>query len=441
VQPGAGDQGVRVRHTPRPGGWLLAPASQVLLTGGAQVVVQVLGLLAGIAVVRFLSPLQYAAYTVTNATIGALIAIADSGVAAGVLASGGRVWADREGLGRVIVTAQAVRSRVLPTVLVAAVCLVVWVTMRLGLRLSEATLLSCSVLPLVWATTRTQILEVVPRLRQDLRSLQSLQVLNNAGRLLMVCATVPVLPFAAIAIGGAAVPQAWLAWRLRRRASLHANLDAAVDETTRHALQTQVRRTMPAAIYFALSGQLAIGLVSFLGTAHQVASVGALGRVSMVLVALNSAFAVLVVPRFARLLDDDPARVRRWYWLAQALLLSACLFLVVIVGAFRDQVLWVLGPSYAELGREVVLMAGSGVVWTMAGGALALASARAVVTPYWLLIPTSLLVEVIAIITLPVGTVVGAILLSSATALTQWSLYSGYFHWRMGRRPAARVGA
>jgi hypothetical protein len=415
--------------------------AQVLLTGGAQVAVQILGLLAGIAVVRLLSPLQYAAYTVTNAATGALIAIADSGLAAGVLAHGGQVWSDREALGRVVVTGQSVRGRMLPAVLLVAVCFVVWVTMRLGLGLGDATLLACSALPLLWATTRSQILEVVPRLRQDLRSLQSLQVLNNAGRLFMVCAVVPFLPLAAIAIGSAALPQAWLAWRLRRRAALHADLDAPVDEATRRALRTQVRRTLPAAIYFAVSGQLAIGLVSFLGTAHQVASVGALGRVTMLLVALNSAFAVLVVPRFARVCVGDPAHVRRRFWLAQGLLLGACLALVAMVSAFRNQVLWVLGPAYAGLGSEAVLMACNGVLWAMAGGALALASARGVVTPYWLLIPASLVVEATAILMLPVGTIVGAILLSSATALTQWLLYSGYFHWHAGHRRAARVGA
>ena len=423
----------------RPDGGRLAPVAKVLVTGGAQVVVQVLGLLAGIAVVRMLSPLQYAAYTVTNAATGALIAIADSGVTAGILAHGGRVWSDRAGLGRVIVTGQAVRRRMLPAVLVIAVGVVVWVTMRLGLGFADAALLACSAVPLLWATTRTQILEVVPRLRQDLYSLQSLQVLNNAGRLFMVCAVVPFLPFAAIAIGGAALPQAWLAWRLRVRAASHADLDATVDEATLRALRVQVRRTLPAAIYFAVSGQLAIGLVSFLGTAHQVAGVGALGRLTMLLVALNSAFAVLVVPRFARVLDEDPARVRRWFWLAQGLLLGACMVLVLLVSLFRDQVLWVLGPAYAGLGREVVLMACNGVLWAMAGGALALVSARAVVTPYWLLIPVSLVVEATAIVSLPVGTIVGAILLSSATALAQWALHAGYFHWVAGRRTGAQA--
>ncbi len=409
-------------------------ARVVFGTAGAQILVQALGLLAGLAVVRGLAPIEYAAYTVANAAIGALIAISDSGVAAGVLSQGGRIWQDRVALGSVLVTGQRLRRRMLPAAFAIAAGFVTWVTMRLGLGLLPSLLIALAGLPALWLTTQTQMLEVVPRLQQDIGRLQRLQVSNGLGRLLLVVALLPLAPWAAIAIAAAALPQAWCVWRLRRLAARYADLDSPPNAAVDAVLRRQVRRTMPAVIYFAISGQLSIGLVSLLGTARQVASVGALGRLTMLLVALSAAFGVLVVPRFARLDDRDPSRVLRFFWLAQAALFLAGLGVVGLVAIFRSQVVWILGPNYAGLEREAVLMAGTGVLWAMAGGALNLVGVRGIVTPPWFIIPVSLTVEVSAILVLPVGTVLGAIEFGAAAAFVQWALHASHFHWLLARR-------
>jgi hypothetical protein len=383
-----------------------------------------------------LTPLEYAVYTVANATVGALIAIADSGVTAGVLSLGGRVFGDRAALGVVLCSGLRVRRRILIPMLGVATIVVSVVTVRLGIPPGAAVLIALSALPSIWLNSTSQILEIVPRLFQEVRNLQGLQVLNNVARLACLVLVLPVLPMAWAAIAVTAVPQAWFIARLRSLTRKHAQLEAAPDPAVVGDLRRRVARTLPTAVYFALSGQLAIGLVSILGTARQVASVGALGRLSMVLVAVGSAFGVLVVPRYARLVAERAEAVRRWFWGAQGLLLGLCALVVGGVAVFQDAIVWVLGPAYAGLGPEAVLMAINGGLWVMAGGVLALSTARGVVTPYWLLIPTSLTVELAAIVLLPVGTVRGSIYLSALTGLNQWVVYLGYFVWTMRPRRA-----
>jgi len=405
----------------------------LLGTGGAQIAIQALAFLAGIAVVRFLPPLEYAAYTVTNTVLGSLVVIVDSGLAAGVLATGGRVWQDRRQLGTVVATALRLRRRMIPAAIIVTLVAVIVVVTRLGMTPWAALLLACASLPLLVSTSRTQILEAVPKLNQELRTVQTLQAGSNGARLVLLVMLLPAFGSAALAVAAAAVPQFWQAWRLRSCVARHADLHAATDPAVARTLRAQVRRTLPTAIYFAVSGQLSIWLVSIFGAARQVAGVGALSRLIMLLVAVSSAFSLLVVPRFARLSAGGVAQLRRAFWGAQALLFALGAVVVGGVAMFRQPVLWVLGPAYSDLGVEALLMAINGLAWAMAGGTLNLATARGVVTPSWLLIPCSLAVELVAALLLPVGTVTGAIFLSLATAMIQWALHAGHFEYATRR--------
>lgn len=49
------------------------------LTGGAQILVQAIGFISGIMVIRLLSPQQYAYYTLANTVLGTMVVLADGG--------------------------------------------------------------------------------------------------------------------------------------------------------------------------------------------------------------------------------------------------------------------------------------------------------------------------------------------------------------------------
>jgi O-antigen/teichoic acid export membrane protein len=400
---------------------------------GAQGVVQLLTFVSGLLVIRLLAPEQYAYYTIAQTVLGAMTVLSDSGLSSGVLAQGGRVWQNPLGLGTVLQTGLAMRRRIAAAVVVVMLPVAYLLMRHQAAPVETAVAVTLSIVPLFAATLTTNLLEVVPRLHQQLLPLQRIQLGANVGRLLGLAAVLPLLPYASAACVVAAVPQLWVAARLRRQAARHADPHAPNDREVRRALLGQVRRLLPLALYYALSGQLTVLLVSVFGSTHEVAALGALGRLAMVLSAVGAAFTMIALPRFARIPPEQHRLISVRYWQAQGALVAVCAVPMLLLAAFPAPVLAVLGPSYSGLEHEAQLFAASTVITSLSGAALALGAARDVITPSAVAVPYAIAVQVVLIMCLPVDTIAGVIWVSLGGALAQWVLNVGYF---MRRRAA-----
>lgn len=76
----------------RAGEW----AKLIAITGSAQVMVQAIGFISGILVIRLLPTHEYALYTLANTMLGTMTLLADGGIATGVMSQGGKVWQDKQ---------------------------------------------------------------------------------------------------------------------------------------------------------------------------------------------------------------------------------------------------------------------------------------------------------------------------------------------------------
>jgi O-antigen/teichoic acid export membrane protein len=216
---------------------------------------------------------------------------------------------------------------------------------------------------------------------------------------------------------------------LRGIAAAHASLREPPDVQARARIVEQVRRTLPAMLYYTWSGQLAVWLISIFGRTDSVAAVGALGRLAMILAALGTAFSVVAVPRYARIPKTERGRLRWRYWQAQALLAAACALPLAALLAFPDVVLALLGPHYVGLEREAALMAASSLMAVMAGAAFSLGAARGVVAPPWLVVPCGLALQAALILALRLDSLAGVIWLALLSETGLWLLHVGYFTW------------
>src|SRR5438477_4841793 len=86
-----------------------------------QAVVQVLGFLSGILVIRSLTQQEYAYFTIANTMQGTLNLLADIGISTGVISIGGHVWQDRRRFGELINTGLHLRKQL---AIAAVVCVV-----------------------------------------------------------------------------------------------------------------------------------------------------------------------------------------------------------------------------------------------------------------------------------------------------------------------------
>src|SRR4051812_6756956 len=149
-----------------------------------QAVVQALGFLSGILIIRKLTQQEYAYFTIANTMQGTLNLLADIGISAGVVSIGGRVWQDRHRFGQLINTGLQLRKK-LALVAAALVVPVLYLLLaRNGAGFSYGCLLVVLVLGGLLPQLSIGILSVVPRLRSDIRWIQVIDFTAAALRLI-----------------------------------------------------------------------------------------------------------------------------------------------------------------------------------------------------------------------------------------------------------------
>lgn len=406
--------------------WVPA-ARAALVAGGTQAAIHLVTLLTGLAVVRLLPVQEYAYYTIVNAMLGTLLVLTDGGASESVLAQGGRVWRDRDALGGVVAGGLRLRRR-LATVAALVSIPVAWILLRnQGASAAAAALLIACAMPLFLTSLTSQLLEIVPRLHQAVWPLQRVQLLGHGLRFVAVLGGAAVWPVAWLVSLVTGMAQLWSTLRIRSLAREVADWHRPPDPDAWSRMVSYVRRAMPGAIYFAFAGQIVVWLISLFGNTESVAQVGALTRLAMVLNLLTSVSALVVTPRFARLPDRGGAPILSRYWQMQGAFAFLLLLVVGVVAMSPGTALRVLGPEYAGLTHEVVLVAFSGALGVLAASAYSMSAARGIVVAPIPMLLSSLLTQIVLIGVLPLDTVAGVLWLGALGNAFSWLLYAGYF--------------
>ncbi len=398
-----------------------------LFTGGAQGAIQLLTFLNGIAAIRLLPLREYAYYTIINAVLGTMTVLTDGGVSQSVMAQGGKVWNDRAALGAVVAGGQKLRRRFALFAGLIAMPMAFVLLQKQGASAGLAVLLILSTVPLFLSAFAGQLFEVMPRLHQSLWPLQRIQLATSGVRLVAVVSALLLFPAAWITSLASGVAQLWSTFRIRTLAQTFADWRQPPDPVAWKRMNAQVRRALPGAIYFAFSGQITIWLISIFGTSEAVAQVGALGRLAMAFNLFSSVFALMLIPRFARMPERGGAGVLTRYWEVQGVLLLTMSLVVLAVAAFPEPALFVLGSAYSATASQVTLMAAGGALNVLSGSAYAMAAARGVVVSPVLAISYSLIVQAALIASLPLGAVGGVLWLGALGSALLWLLHAGNF--------------
>ncbi len=130
---------------------------------------------------------------------------------------------------------------------------------------------------------------------------------------------------------------------------------------------------VPGVIFYALQGQIAVLLITIFGRTAAVASVGALSRLGQIFALPLQMNGILVEPYFARL---GKARLKINYFLIVAIAVACGGGATALALAFPGLFLWVLGPKYAGLRTEVVLVILTGAIGLISGVMAAMNGSR-----------------------------------------------------------------
>jgi hypothetical protein len=338
----------------------------IAITGGTQLFVQVTGFISGILIIRLLPTQEYAFYTLANTMFGTMVMLADSGISNGVMAQGGKVWQDKNKLGTVLSTGLNLRKRFGFISLIVTLPVLVYLLISHGASWIVTVLIVSSIIPAFFAALSDSLLEISPKLHQDIYSLQRNQAEVSFGRLALSTLFLFIFPFTFIALIASSIPRIYGNVQLKRISSKFVNNDEKTDPLVEKEIIKGVKRTLPIVIYHCISGQISIWLISFFGTTANISQLGALGRISILFNLFAALFSTLVVPRFARMPAIKKVLIKP-FLLIQLATWSIGAILLVLLWLFSDNILWVLGKNYSSLNYELLLMGLSACIGLVAG--------------------------------------------------------------------------
>jgi O-antigen/teichoic acid export membrane protein len=338
----------------------------ITITGGGQLLVQLTGFVSGIIIIRLLSIQEYALYTLANTMLGAMVMLSDSGVGSGVMAESGKVWQDKEKLGVVLATGLQLRKKFGIISLLVTLPVLVYLLISHGATLLTTFLIVVAIIPAGLAALSDSLLEIAPKLHQDIKTLQKNQAEVSIARLVLSALFVFFSPFTFMALVANGLPRIYGNYRLRKATYHFANRTENSDPAIEKAVIKGVKRTLPIVIYSCLSGQLTIWLISFFGNTAGISQIGALGKIGVLFNLVTTMLATLIVPRFSRMAATKNGLLKP-FLLIQAGTFVITVFLVIGIWLFSNQILWVLGKNYYGLNYQLFLVAISSSVALMVG--------------------------------------------------------------------------
>lgn len=414
----------------------------VSITGSAQMLVQGLGLLSGFLIIHMLSTHEYALYTLAYTMLGTLVALADGGITAGVLAHGAKAWQDKGAMGETVATGLQLRRKFSMVSLAVSMPVLFVLLVKHGAAWQFAVLILLALVPAFLAGLTEDILEVPVRLNQDITALQKNLIAVNVLRFVLLASTIFMLPFAAMAILANGIPRIWANYRLRKIAFKFTDFSKPPNAEIRRGILAMVKRTLPGAIYYCLSSQLSVWLISIYGDTEAIAQIGALGRLAAILTVVGGIFSTLIVPRFARLPERSDVLFKR---LVQILGLMFVIGLVScgIAWFFPAQVLFLLGKNYRNLDIELFLSVLGGCVSMMVGISYALSLGRTWVVPVAFNVTSCIVVQALLIFALDFSTARGVLVYGLLNSIWVFAVFLGYLVYRIFllRRQEARIAA
>ncbi len=406
--------------------WLRVLARYV----SVQVVVQAIGFLSGIFLVHMLDKKEYALYTIAGTMQAALNLLSDIGVSSALTAIGGKVWQDSGRLGQLVRSGVQFRWRLARFSVLAVTPVFCWMLLDHGARYLYAALIIVTILAGCFFQLQFNVYLIVPKLHAQIDRIQKLDLWGAILRLLTLLGVSLInlnVPLALAAAGLSAFVQYRI---LRGWVRQTINLQCGANEYDRKQIAERVKELLPTVLFYLLQGQLTIFLISFFGRTENVAEIGALTRLTAFFSLFGSVMSNIVAPYYAR--TQDLSRVKHLYFQITALATIISLFLISISARFPTQVIWILGPQYMGLKREVSLMVGVACLNFLINTMWVLNLTKGWTKHAWLQIPLILTTQVVLLAYLDLSTVSGVLCFAIISAfpffVLQFWLFRAGFH-------------
>jgi len=365
----------------------------------SQVGTQVINMVAGFLIIRAMTKDDYANYTIINTLGPVMLMLSDNGIATGLSAIGRHIWQDNEKTGRLVNTALHLRRKFALVSFILIGPLLAWMLFRNHTPLSIILLLTAATVTGVSFQLTGAVMAVILQLRQQIKTLAKVSLASSFTRLCLVAGFVVVFHLDAFLATLAGTFSVMLeTFFLVRAVKPQVLWDAPPDLEYRTTIYSLVKKTMPLTIYFCVQGQISIWLISIFGSAHQVADIGAAGRLGIIFTTLSASYGAIALPRFAR--NNGRRLLFVQFFQITGSMILLLLGFVAFTKLFPGPFVMLLGPQYTNMSGLIWLVVLSSGLNSLGGTVFGLNTSKGWIPPAILTIPVEITTQIVLLLTL-----------------------------------------
>jgi O-antigen/teichoic acid export membrane protein len=371
----------------------------------AQVSTRLAGIAAGLILVNLMPVGEYALYTLAMSVLTFLAFVTDLGATSSLLYFNRETRRDGEPLAPYADAVMSLRRGVFAVGAPVVLVIFVAVALRRGFDTRSAVLAGASIVVAVWFQMVSAVRVLVLRLADRYTRSYVAEGAGEATRL-----------FGAGVMAFTGALSGWLGVAVSAAGSVIGAAAAGADahpQERRRVLPGPFRRqivryllpTLPSAAYFAVQGPLVVWLAATFGGTRNIAEVGALGRLGLIVGIFSSLTSIVFLPRLS-VVTDEPLYLRRFLQFGAFLALLG-VGLVAVAVVFPKALLLLIGPNYAGLHTALVIVVSSAAVNLLGSYLVAVNMARS--WTRWQAVATGFMVcaQAVGAALLPLSTTVG----------------------------------
>ena len=318
-------------------------------------------------VVHNMDKQHYAWYALAYNLQGTLAIFTMMGIGTGLMSLGGQCIGDRTRMGSLAASALHQRRSLLAGAAPVALPIFGYLLIKNGCPVGNAVILLLLALAVLYVEFDRQVFSTSVRLWGRYNFLQRATLLEAIlrvavlGLLLLTGGLNAIMTMLVSVLVTAYVVRTMIG----KAARTLADPDASPDPEIARQLTRMNWNVLPTTVASLFQSQIGMGMISLFGKTSSVADLGALTRISLVTAVPLALFSKVVEPKLARaqLGHDLWAKCLASLVLAVVLALGAFGFIV----AFSHPILWLLGPNYSGLHRELLWFGAVSCGWIVAG--------------------------------------------------------------------------
>jgi hypothetical protein len=375
-----------------------------------QILIQGVGFICGILVIRFLSKGEYTFFILANALQSSMDVLANSGITSALSSIGGKVWQDPNRFGELVNTAMKWRRYLAIVAVVIITPIMLWLLYINGASLYYSCLLTLAVLVELHFYLRIVVFEFVPRLQAQALKLQKIELFANISRLMFLLSAIKLFssPNALICILASAfasgVKDLWLTKWVHKTV----NLNSPTNQDDQKAIIGFVKTQSLYTVFHCIQAPLTVFLISLFGNSENIAEVGAISRLAVLFTLIASIVSNLISPNFAR--TQNPKEMIRKYWLIGCFYLFLSILFTPLSVIFSRQIVWILGAKYSNLASYVSLVVVTSVLTSLVSTLWIINVSKGWVNESWLFIPTTIAAQLIFLLFFDISNLGGILL-------------------------------